>query len=94
MSDHAWGVGIATLDSHGATLDVRFRTVGLGKFSPADAPSHQPSVDTDRDRGVAFEAVTVEIEISAALVGAAEISISTVTASKATPRSRSVSTLG
>ena len=37
MSDHAWGVGIATLDSHGATLDVRFRTVGLGKFSSADA---------------------------------------------------------
>ena len=28
MSDHAWGVGIATLDSNGATLDVRFRTVG------------------------------------------------------------------
>ena len=73
MSDHAWGVGIATLDSHGATLEVRFRTVGLGKFPPTDAPSHQPSVDTDRDRGVAFEAVTVEIEISASPTSAADV---------------------
>jgi 2,3,4,5-tetrahydropyridine-2-carboxylate N-succinyltransferase len=73
MSDIAWGVGIATLDSHGATLDVRFRTVGLGKFSPADAPTFQPSVDSDRDRGVTFEAVTVEIDTSVAPASAKDV---------------------
>ena len=36
MSTSAWGVGIATLDATGATLDVRFRTIGLGEFSAAE----------------------------------------------------------
>ena len=73
MSHNAWGVGIATLDSHGATLDVRFRSIGLGTYSPADAPTFAPTVDSDRDRGVAFEAVTVEIDTDTAPASAADV---------------------
>jgi 2,3,4,5-tetrahydropyridine-2-carboxylate N-succinyltransferase len=64
MSTAAWGVGIATLDANGATLDVRFRAVGLGEL-PADAPSVDTPVDTDRDRGVALRPVTVAIDTTA-----------------------------
>ena len=64
MSTAAWGVGIATLDANGATLDVRFRAVGLGEL-PADAPSIDTANDTDRDRGVALRPVTVAIDTTA-----------------------------
>lgn len=62
MSTTAWGVGIATLDANGATLDVRFRAVGLGDSVPTDAPSIDPSVDTDRDRAVAFQPVSIVVD--------------------------------
>jgi 2,3,4,5-tetrahydropyridine-2-carboxylate N-succinyltransferase len=61
MANNAWGVGIATLDANGATLDVRFRAVGLGDL-PTEIPSNDVSVDTDRDRGVALRPVTVAID--------------------------------
>jgi 2,3,4,5-tetrahydropyridine-2-carboxylate N-succinyltransferase len=61
MSTAAWGVGIATLDANGATLDVRFRAVGLGEL-PADAPSIDTAVDTDRDRGVVLRPVRIAID--------------------------------
>ena len=61
MSTAAWGVGIATLDANGATLDVRFRAVGLGEL-PADAPSVDTAVDTDRDRGVVLRPVSIAID--------------------------------
>jgi 2,3,4,5-tetrahydropyridine-2-carboxylate N-succinyltransferase len=61
MANNAWGVGIATLDANGATLDVRFRSVGLGDL-PTEIPSNDVSVDTDRDRGVALRPVTVAID--------------------------------
>ena len=64
MASNAWGVGIATLDANGATLDVRFRAVGLGDL-PAETPSNDVSVDTDRDRGVALRPVTVAIDTTA-----------------------------
>ena len=64
MSTTAWGVGIATLDANGATLDVRFRAVGLGEM-PADAPSIETSVDTDRDRGVVLRPVSLTIDTAA-----------------------------
>ena len=64
MANNAWGVGIATLDANGATLDVRFRAVGLGDL-PAETPSNDVSVDTDRDRGVALRPVTVTIDTNA-----------------------------
>ena len=73
MSHNAWGVGIATLDATGATLDVRFRTIGLGDFSPADAPTHEPSVDSDRDRGVVFHAVALTIDTNEAPASAADV---------------------
>ena len=66
MSITAWGVGLATLDANGATLDVRFRAVGLGEAIPSDAPSVNPSVDTDRERGVAFRAVSLVVDTAAA----------------------------
>ena len=73
MATTAWGVGIATLDTHGATLDVRFRSIGLGEFSAADAPTFAPSVDSDRDRGVAFEAVSLTIDTEVAPASAADV---------------------
>ena len=73
MSHNAWGVGIATLDATGATLDVRFRTIGLGDFSPTDAPTYEPSVDSDRDRGVVFHAVAITIDTNEAPASAADV---------------------
>ena len=64
MANNAWGVGIATLDANGATLDVRFRAIGLGDL-PAETPSNDVSVDNDRDRGVALRPVTVAIDTTA-----------------------------
>ena len=66
MSTTAWGVGLATLDANGATLDVRFRAVGLGDSVPTDAPTVEPSVDTDRERGVAFRAVSLVVDTASA----------------------------
>jgi 2,3,4,5-tetrahydropyridine-2,6-dicarboxylate N-succinyltransferase len=63
MTTQAWGVGIATLDANGATLDVRFRGVGLGDL-PKDTPSTEMSIDTDRDRGVAFRPVAITVDTS------------------------------
>lgn len=62
MSANAWGVGIATIDAQGATLDVRFRALGLGDRIPDGAPSIEPSVDVDRDRGVALRPVSLVID--------------------------------
>ncbi len=64
MSTTAWGVGIATLDANGATLDVRFRAVGVGEL-PADTPSIDTAVDTDRDRGVVLRPVSLTIDTAA-----------------------------
>ena len=64
MSQPAWGVGVATLDANGATLDVRFRALGLGEM-PADAPTVELSVDGDRERGVVFAPVTLSIDADA-----------------------------
>lgn len=72
MSTTAWGVGLATLDANGATLDVRFRAVGLGEAVPSDAPSVDPSVDTDRERGVAFRAVSLVVDTAAAPADSAD----------------------
>jgi 2,3,4,5-tetrahydropyridine-2-carboxylate N-succinyltransferase len=61
MSTTAWGVGIATVDADGATLDVRFRALGLGD-APTTLPSHEPATDSDPERGVAFRAVSLTID--------------------------------
>ena len=71
MTTQAWGVGIATLDANGATLDVRFRAVGLGD-SPADTPSIEMSIDTDRERGVAFRPIAITIDTASGPVDSAD----------------------
>jgi 2,3,4,5-tetrahydropyridine-2-carboxylate N-succinyltransferase len=73
MTTNAWGVGLATLDASGNTLDVRFRALGLGSGVPADAPSITTSVDGDRDRGVSFSPVTLTIDTDAAPTNAADV---------------------
>ena len=73
MSTNAWGVGLATLDASGNTLDVRFRALGLGSGVPADAPSITTSVDGDRDRGVSFSPVSISIDTDAAPTSAADV---------------------
>lgn len=65
MSQPAWGVGVATLDATGATLDVRFRALGLGEM-PAATPTVELSVDGDRERGVVFAPVALTIDADAA----------------------------
>jgi 2,3,4,5-tetrahydropyridine-2-carboxylate N-succinyltransferase len=72
MSMNAWGVGIATIDSQGATLDVRFRALGVGDRIADDAPSNEPSVDVDRDRGVALRPVSLVVDTSSAPSDAAD----------------------
>ncbi|NBU38032.1 MAG: 2,3,4,5-tetrahydropyridine-2,6-dicarboxylate N-succinyltransferase, partial [Actinobacteria bacterium] len=54
------------LDHNGATLDVRFRAIGLGDAVPADAPSVSTSVDTDPDRGVALRPVSLVVDTDSA----------------------------
>ncbi|MEY2766878.1 MAG: tetrahydrodipicolinate N-succinyltransferase, partial [Actinomycetota bacterium] len=68
----AWGVGIATLDADGATLDVRFRGLGLGDAVPADAPSVSTAVDTDPDRAVALRPVSIVIDTDSAIADGAD----------------------
>ncbi len=71
MTHTAWGVGIATLDATGATLDVRFRALGLGD-APADTPPIELSAESDRERGVAFRSVALSIDTSSAPADAAD----------------------
>jgi len=65
-------VGIATLDADGATLDVRFRGLGLGDAVPADAPSVSTAVDTDPDRAVALRPVSIVIDTDSAIADGAD----------------------
>jgi len=71
MSQPAWGVGVATLDANGATLDVRFRALGLGEL-PTNAPSVEISVDGDRERGVVFTPVSLSIDADSAPTSSAD----------------------
>ena len=83
MSTHAWGVGLATLDASGATLDVRFRGLGLAEDIPHDAPSVTTSRDVDSSRGVAFQPVSLSIDVSAAPVDASDVYLRPTTAKHA-----------
>jgi len=71
MSQPAWGVGVATLDANGATLDVRFRALGLGDM-PSTTPTVELSVDGDRERGVVFTPVSITIDGDAAPTSSAD----------------------
>ena len=68
----AWGVGIATLDATGSTLDVRFRSLGIADAVPADAPTVGTDVDTDQERAVALRPVSLVIDTDAAPADSAD----------------------
>lgn len=71
MSTTAWGVGVATRDANGATLDVRFRALGLGDM-PSSTPSVELALDSDRERGVAFTPVSLTIDTASAPADSAD----------------------
>ena len=68
----AWGVGIATIDATGATLDARFRGLGMGD-TPTQLPTYSPGVDSDPSRGVALRAINISIDTSVAPTSAEDV---------------------
>ena len=68
----AWGVGIATIDATGATLDARFRGLGGGD-TPTQLPTYSPGVDSDPSRGVALRAINISIDTSVAPTSAEDV---------------------
>ena len=68
----AWGVGIATIDATGATLDARFRALGIGD-TPTQLPTYSPGVDSDPSRGVALRAINISIDTSVAPTSAEDV---------------------
>jgi len=68
----AWGVGIATIDATGATLDARFRGLGIGD-TPTQLPTYSPGVDSDPSRGVALRAINISIDTSVAPTSAEDV---------------------
>jgi len=68
----AWGVGIATIDATGATLDARFRGLGVGD-TPTQLPTYSPGVDSDPSRGVALRAINISIDTSVAPTSAEDV---------------------
>lgn len=71
MTRTAWGIGLATLDATGATLDVRYRGLGLGE-TPLDTPSVPGEPMTDPDRGVAIVPVSMTTDLDVAPVDASD----------------------
>ena len=68
----AWGVGIATIDATGATLDARFRALGMGD-TPTQLPTYSPGVDSDPSRGVALRAINISVDTSVAPTSAEDV---------------------
>ena len=68
----AWGVGIATIDATGATLDARFRALGIGD-TPTQLPTYSPGVDSDPSRGVALRAINISVDTSVAPTSAEDV---------------------
>ena len=68
----AWGVGIATIDATGATLDARFRGLGVGD-TPTQLPTYSPGVDSDPSRGVALRAINISVDTSVAPTSAEDV---------------------
>ncbi|MCX6527495.1 MAG: DapH/DapD/GlmU-related protein [Actinobacteria bacterium] len=68
----AWGVGIATIDATGATLDARFRALGVGD-TPTQLPTYSPGVDSDPSRGVALRAINISVDTSVAPTSAEDV---------------------
>jgi 2,3,4,5-tetrahydropyridine-2-carboxylate N-succinyltransferase len=62
-SDHAWGVGTATIAADGTILDAAFRAVGWGATLPDSAPSTGEG-HTDPRRGVAIVPVSTVVDVT------------------------------
>ena len=62
----AWGVGVATVDTKDAVLDVFFRKLGWGEATPEEFLSSLPEMHTDPRRGVGMMPVNVSIDTSVA----------------------------
>ena len=62
-SDHAWGVGTATIAADGTILDAAFRAVGWGATLPDSAPSTGEG-RTDPRRGVAIVPVSTVVDVT------------------------------
>ena len=70
-SDHAWGVGTATIAADGTILDAAFRAVGWGATLPDSAPSTGEG-HTDPRRGVAIVPVSTVVDVTKDLVDAVD----------------------
>ena len=62
-SDHAWGVGTATIAADGTILDAAFRAVGWGATLPDSAPSTGEG-RTDPRRGVAIVPASTVVDVT------------------------------
>ena len=62
-SDHAWGIGTATIAADGTILDASFRSVGWGD-SPPTTPTPATERRTDPRRGVAIVPVSSVIDVT------------------------------
>jgi len=69
----AWGFGLHTMTTDGATLDARFPEPALGEAGEAVIPAHFEAVrEDDTERGVIIRPIAVSIELEAAPAGAAD----------------------
>jgi 2,3,4,5-tetrahydropyridine-2-carboxylate N-succinyltransferase len=62
-SDHAWGIGTATIAADGTILDASFRSVGWGD-APPTTPTPATERRTDPRRGVAIVPVSSVIDVT------------------------------
>ena len=62
-SDHAWGVGTATIAADGTVLDAAFRAVGWGAHLP-DSPPSTGDGHTDPRRGVTIVPVATVVDVT------------------------------
>ena len=60
----AYGYGIATISKGGAVLDVKYKSLGLGKLSDITAPDLSTQLKVDEIRRIKLEAISREIDLA------------------------------
>ncbi|NDA82587.1 MAG: 2,3,4,5-tetrahydropyridine-2,6-dicarboxylate N-succinyltransferase [Actinobacteria bacterium] len=60
----AYGYGIATISKGGAVLDVKYKSLGLGKLSDITAPDLSTQLKVDEIRRIRREAISREIDLA------------------------------
>lgn len=68
----AYGFGIATVSKAGAILDVKYKTLGLGKLADGKAPDLTMLLEEDQIRGIKKEVIAKEIDLAVAPKDAAD----------------------